>query len=86
MTTYNFDAFGNPVRTTASGKLSATVRYGDGVYDPALAAYYAPIRRHDATVGRFTSPDICAGEAPAPASLQRFGYANETPIDAADPV
>jgi RHS repeat-associated protein len=85
MATYDFDAFGNPIERQLNGKPPATVLYGDGVYDPALAAYYAQIRCHDATAGRFTSPDICAGEATAPASLQRFGYAGETPIDAADP-
>lgn len=41
MNSYNFDDFGNPIRTT--GKLPATVLYSDGVYDPALAACYAPI-------------------------------------------
>jgi hypothetical protein len=66
MTTYNFDAFGNPVQTTASGKLPATVLYSDGVYDPALAAYYLPIRRHDATAGRFTSPACCKKTHPRP--------------------
>src|SRR5208337_1418027 len=35
MKTFNFDAFGNPVQTTATGKLPATVLYSDGVYDPA---------------------------------------------------
>jgi RHS repeat-associated protein len=76
---------GNPVQTTASGKPPATVLYSDGVYNPALAAYYAPIRCHHPTAGRFTSPDIHAGEATAPASLQRFDYSGETPIRAADP-
>lgn len=57
MTTYNFDAFGNPVQTTATGQPRSGVLYSDGVYDPALA------------LSRFTSPDIHAGEAALPASL-----------------
>ncbi len=39
MNTYNFDAFGNPIRITATSKLPATVLHSDGVYDSALAAF-----------------------------------------------
>jgi hypothetical protein len=56
------------------------------LYDPALAACYLPIRCRHPTLGRFTSPDIHAGEAAPPANLRRFDYADQTPIRAADPV
>jgi len=85
MKTFNYDAFRNPVQTTVTGKLPAAVLHSDGIYDPALAPYHLPIRRYCPVSDRFTSPDIHAGEATAPASLQRFGYSGETPIHAADP-
>jgi hypothetical protein len=90
MKTYNFDAFGNPLpaRNKTNGKPRPIVLYGDGVYDPALAACYAPVgRRRPATESFwFTIPDNCAGEATTPASLQRYIYAGEAPIDAVDAV
>ena len=60
MTTYDFDAFGNPARgvndkprPTAA---DAAHLYCDGVYDPALSMYYQPIQPHSQPVGLFTKP------------------------------
>lgn len=90
MNTYDFDAFGNPVRITANGQpqalpADAVFLYSGEAYDPALAQYYLIARHHNPSLGRFSSPDIHAGEASAPARLERFGYASQAPLDAADP-
>ncbi|MGH7213181.1 MAG: RHS repeat-associated core domain-containing protein [Tepidisphaeraceae bacterium] len=85
MKPYEYDAFGNPVKVTANGQPRAVDLYNGEVYDPALAAYYLRARRHNPMLGRFASPDIHAGEASAPANLQRFGYAGPVPVNRADP-
>ena len=82
-----FDAFGNPVWVTVSAGLLATEAdlYSDGEYDPTLTGYYLRVGQHRDNIGRFTNFDIHEGEILDPASLQKFRYAGQTAIHAADP-
>lgn len=84
MTTYDFDAFGNPITATPNGQPQRVFLYSGETYDPALAQYYLMARHHNPARGRFTSPDPYPGEAQASARLQRFNYASQAPISAAD--
>lgn len=87
MKTYDFDAFGNPLpaQSGTNGQPQTVFLYSGETFDSALAQYYLMARRCNPALGRFTSPDIHAGEVQAPARLQRFGYAGQAPIGAADP-
>ena len=89
MKTFNFDAFGNPVKPL-NGKARTTAAdtpelYSDGVYDPALAMYYQPVQPHPQLVGLFTSMENHPGPIHDPTSLAKFLYAGHTPVDYIDP-
>jgi hypothetical protein len=85
MTTYDFDAFGNPMKAAPNGQPQTVFLHSDGIYDPMLAPSYLLPRHRDPMLGRFTNFDIHEGEILAPASLQKFRYAGQTPIHATDP-
>jgi hypothetical protein len=77
--TFDFDAFGNPVKQV-NGKARPTAMdapelYCDGVYDPALAFYYQPIQPHSQPVGLFTSLEI----TPARSTTRRAWRSSCTP-------
>ena len=89
LTTFNFDAFGDPVQRV-NGKAQTTATdspelHCDGVYDPALALYYLPIQPHPHLVGLSTGFESHEGQLHDPASLAKFMYAGQTPVDSIDP-
>jgi hypothetical protein len=59
--------------------------HSDGVYDPALAPCYLPAQPHPQSVGLFTSHENHPGPIHDPASLAKFLYAGQTPVDCIDP-
>jgi hypothetical protein len=88
MTTYNFDAFGNPIQHV-NGKprpiTDVPELYSDGVYDPALSPSYLPVQPHSSLGGLFTSLENHQVPIHDPASLAKFMYVGHAPVDHIDP-
>jgi hypothetical protein len=90
MATYDFDAFGNPVKRPVNGKPRSTAAdtpqaYCDGVYDPAMELYSQPVQPHPQSVGLFTSLENHQVPIHDPASLAKFLYAGHAPVEHIDP-
>lgn len=81
--TYTFDAFGNLLAST--GSTSNDFLFGGEQYDPNLGFYYLRARYMDPANGRFIGPDPFAGSPYDPASLHRYSYAHNNPVNRSDP-
>jgi len=81
--TYVYDAFGNLL--TSTGSTANNYRYTGEQYDPNLGFYYLRARYLNPNSGRFMSRDSYAGNIYDPASLHKYLYAQNDPVDNTDP-
>jgi RHS repeat-associated protein len=77
-----YDPFGNAVST---GAYPTSVGYQSMLTDPTTGLVDMGARSYDPTRGRFTTADSLAGDPNAPMSLNRYLYANGSPISYVDP-
>ncbi len=85
--TYDYDAFGNLIFQSAISDLPTPNSYlftGEA-YDPDLGLYYLRARYHNPDTGRFWTADTFGGLATEPASLHRYTYVFNNPVNAIDP-
>jgi RHS repeat-associated protein len=82
--TYSYDAFGNQLNTT--GTTPNNYLYRGEQYDPDLNLYYLRARYYNPATGRFLSRDPEDGKAIDPASLHKYLYANDDPVNGRDPM
>jgi len=81
---YAYDAFGNVLAN--NGSTANNYRYCGEQYDPDLSTYYLRAPRYfDVTIGRFQTFDSHEGDLEDPASLHKYSYAAEDPVDKVDP-
>lgn len=81
--TYVYDAFG--VVITNTGTTTSYYRYSGEQFDPNLGFVYLRDRYLNPNSGRFMSRDTLAGKVFDPASLHRYTYCANNPINLVDP-
>jgi RHS repeat-associated protein len=81
--TYDYDAFGNLI--AQSGPTPNLYLYSGEQFDPDLGLYYLRARYHNPQTGRFWTADEFEGFAGDPASLHRYTYAANNPVNWIDP-
>ena len=78
---YDYDAFGNPTQP-----VSALNRHTfNGQQYDADGLYYLRARYYDPMAGRFLSQDPFQGDITRPASLHRYAYVSNDPVNRFDP-
>jgi RHS repeat-associated protein len=80
---YDYDAFGLPITTT--GSTPNNFLYSGEQYDSALGAYYLRARYYNPATGRFLVMDPYAGTMQDPATLQKYLYTRNNPVNFVDP-
>jgi RHS repeat-associated protein len=77
---YHYDGLGSTRFLTDQSYLFA----GEQL-DPVLGLYYLRARYMDPALGRFTSSDAFPGSVYIPASLHKYSYAHNNPVNLVDP-
>ena len=80
---YDYDAFGMPI--TSSGTTPNNYLYSGEQYDGALGMYYLRARYYNPATGRFLVMDPDAGSVLDPATLHKYVYTQNDPVDRIDP-
>ncbi len=80
---YTYDVFGMPI--TTSGTTPNNYLYSGEQYDGTLGAYYLRARYYNPATGRFLSMDPYVGHLIQPATLDKYVYAQNDPVDGVDP-
>jgi RHS repeat-associated protein len=92
--TYDYDAFGNLLHSTATGippggtTVAATPNeflFAGEQFDSDLNLYYSRARYLNVSTGRFWGMDTYEGDAESPLSLHKYLYASANPADRVDP-
>jgi RHS repeat-associated protein len=81
--TYTYDAFGRLLAQT--GTTPNRYLFAGQAEDAASGTYYSLARYYDQQTGRFSSTDPLAGNLYDPASLNRYVYTENDPVDRTDP-
>jgi RHS repeat-associated protein len=88
---YSYDAWGNPLDTTGSMKLSLglynPLRYRGYVYDQETGLYYLQSRYYDPETGRFINADDTdyLGASGTVLGYNLFAYCENNPVNCSDP-
>ena len=80
---YFYDAFGNTLSQT--GTTENNYLFTGEQFDPNMGFYYLRARYMNPEIGRFTSMDTFSGFAATPVTLNKYIYANASPINTIDP-
>src|SRR5579864_3740016 len=92
--TYDYDAFGNLIHSTATGIPPGSTTaaptpneflFAGEQFDPDLHLYYNRARYLNTNTGRFWTMDPYEGDSQGPLSLQKYLYAEADPVDFTDP-
>jgi RHS repeat-associated protein len=81
--TYTYDAFG--VLITSTGNTPNRYLYCGEQYVPGLSMYYNRDRYLEPGRGRFWTMDCFGGHNEDPASLHKYNYAHDNPVNLYDP-
>ena len=81
--TYSYDAFGSSIAQT--GTTANKYLYTGEQFDPSLRLYNLRSRYYDPTISRFVTMDIYPGANYDPASLHKYLYCHNDPINKLDP-
>jgi RHS repeat-associated protein len=81
--TYQFDAFGAPIAST--GTIANTYLYSGERLDSNLNLYQLRARYYNMLTGRFETMDPYAGKITFPATLHKYGYTANNPVNRIDP-
>lgn len=81
--TYTYDAFGN--LRQHSGIATVPYLYASERYEPLTQLYYLRARSYAPDLGRFTSADQVVGKQSTPATLNRYVYVGNNPVNLIDP-
>lgn len=81
--TYDYDAFGNQI--ARSGTTENAFLFTGQQYDTNVRFYYLRARYYQPDTGRFTALDPYQGDPYTPASLHKYLYAANDPVNKIDP-
>jgi len=81
--TYDYDAFGNLIHST--GTTPNNYLFAGEQFDPDLGLYFNRSRYLNVSTGRFWTADTFEGDDWEPASLHKYLYAGNNPVDRVDP-
>jgi RHS repeat-associated protein len=81
--TYDYDAYG--VLLARQGTTPNHYLYSGEQFEPGLGLYYLRARYLNPDTGRFCTADSFEGFATVPASLHRYTYSANDPVNALDP-
>ncbi|HTS04333.1 MAG TPA: RHS repeat-associated core domain-containing protein [Candidatus Eisenbacteria bacterium] len=81
--TYDYDAFGNLIHST--GTTPNNYLFAGEQFDPDLGMYYDRARYLNTSTGRFWSMDSVDGNSSEPASLHKYLYTGNDPVNRSDP-
>ncbi len=81
--TYTYEAFGNLLSST--GSTINNYRYTGEQYDANVGFYYLRARYYNTDIGRFHTMDSFEGSIFDPASLHKYLYTNNDPVNNWDP-
>lgn len=82
---YEYDAFGEILRSTVSEGIDNSVTYRGYEYDSETGLYYLNARYYDPETARFLTEDTYRGTRDDPLSLNRYVYCQSNPIRYVDP-
>ena len=77
-----YDPFGKPLATSGT---QSVLGFQSDLTDPTTKLVDMGTRYYQPTTGRFTSRDVVSGDPSSPMSLNRFAYAQMSPISNVDP-
>ena len=80
--TYTYDAFGLLLQRT--GSTENNYLYSGEQFDPNVGFYYLRARYYNPEIGRFTTVDPWKGSIYDPASLHKYIYCQNDPVDYVD--
>ena len=80
---YVYDAFGLPL--TSTGTTPNSFLYSGEQFDSVLGMYYLRARYYNPATGRFLAMDSDEGNAVDPATLNKYLYAKNNPVNTVDP-
>jgi RHS repeat-associated protein len=80
---YTYDAFGRTIGQT--GSTPNVYLYDAEQLNPNLGSYYLRARSYEPAAGRFTVMDPFGGSILSPASLHKYVYAHDDPVNSRDP-
>ena len=81
--TYDYDAFGNLIHST--GSTPNDFLFAGEQFDSDLGLYYNRARYLKTSAGRFMTMDTIDGDPQSPATLHKYVYTGDDPVDARDP-
>ena len=81
--TYTYDAFGLLTATTGSTPNNYT--YSGERFDQNIGLFHLRARDYNPLTGRFETMDPAAGDILNPATLHKYVYAGNNPVNASDP-
>lgn len=81
--TYQYDAFGNKIAST--GPTANPYLYSGERFDSALNLYYLRARDFNMLTGRFETMDLFSGNVNDPATLHKYVYTRNNPVNRLDP-
>jgi RHS repeat-associated protein len=81
--TYTFDAFGAQIATT--GTTPNPYLYSGERFDSSLSLYHLRARYYNPLTGRFETMDPVGGNLFDPATLHKYVYTRNNPVDRVDP-
>ena len=82
---YEYAAYGNERYNAGTPALQVSNRYTGQVLDEETGLYYYNARYYDPELGRFTQPDTIVPDPSHSQSLNRYTYANNSPLVYVDP-
>jgi fibro-slime domain-containing protein/RHS repeat-associated protein len=80
---YSYDAFGQLLAST--GTTVNSYLYTGEQKDDAAGLYYLRARNYDPAIGRFMTQDLHQGSLEEPASLNKYVYVQNNPVNMTDP-
>jgi len=81
--TYTYDAFGMQIART--GTTPNVFQYSGEWLDSNVGLYYLRARYFNEATGRFETMDCCEGDFDDPATLHKYVYAHNDPVNRFDP-
>ncbi len=81
--TYQYDAFGMPI--VSAGTTANTFRYSGEWLDGNIGLYHLRARHYNFATGRFETQDPYQGTISNPATLHKYAYTANNPVNFIDP-